>query len=530
VNGRRVWTCRLAWLRTLLTFAFLGLAPTAHASIERFAVLIGNNEGAPGEATLRYAEQDAEQMAEALKDVGGFAAQNVVLLNAASAPAVERALIATNDRIRATVGRGAEVVLFVYFSGHADGAALHLSATRLDLPMMEQLVRSSAAAFRVLVLDACRSGALTRVKGGAPAPPFLLQMNDQLDSQGAVFLTSSASHEDAQESDEIGGSFFTHYLRSGLLGAADEDGDGKVTLEEAYAYAYRWTLSTTSRTWAGTQHPTYRYDVRGRGGIVITEPRAHLASRGTVVFPGGRSYLVWHARAGGAVAGEVVNGAPARSLSLKPGRYFIRARAADHLLEGEVALAPGETVDVTDDRLHRIEYARLVRKGGPAKSAHGPLAGYAFHTALRNAESGCHGAFLAYPVAFSAIALVPRIDGCAASFANSYLDASIGELAASVEATYGYDLPIVSLHAGLSAGAMLLHQRFTSNGDAPPRTSVGAQIGLHAGATVDVTSGFYVFVQEAMKTYWFEVQNETGQATVQPSLAFQQSVGVGKYW
>ena len=61
-------------------------------------------------------------------------------------------------------------------------------------------------------------------------------------------LAATAASEDAQESDELRGSFFTHYLVSGLLGAADEDGDGAVTLAEAYDHAYAATLRATSRT------------------------------------------------------------------------------------------------------------------------------------------------------------------------------------------------------------------------------------------------------------------------------------------
>ena len=66
-------------------------------------------------------------------------------------------------------------MLFVYYSGHADKNALHLGETRLPLVELEQLVRGSAAHFRVLLLDACGSGALTRTKGGTAAPPFPVQ-------------------------------------------------------------------------------------------------------------------------------------------------------------------------------------------------------------------------------------------------------------------------------------------------------------------------------------------------------------------
>src|SRR5204863_443943 len=140
-----------------------------------------------------------------------------------------------------------------------------LGTTSLELRELEQLVRGSAASFRLLILDACRSGALTRVKGGTPIPPFEIQLGERVAGEGAVFLTSSSASEDSQESDEIKGSFFTHALVSGLLGAADANSDGRVTLDETYRYAYDATLRASSRSLAGVQHPTFEYDVRGMG-------------------------------------------------------------------------------------------------------------------------------------------------------------------------------------------------------------------------------------------------------------------------
>jgi hypothetical protein len=57
--------------------------------------------------------------------------------------------------------------------------------------------------------------ALTRVKGGHAIPPFAVAP-PSIASEGVAFLTSSAANEDAQESDALSGSFFTHYLVSGL--------------------------------------------------------------------------------------------------------------------------------------------------------------------------------------------------------------------------------------------------------------------------------------------------------------------------
>ena len=65
-----------------------------------------------------------------------------------------------------------------------------------------------------------------------------------------AYLTSSSEDEASQESDQIGSSFFTHYLVSGLRGAADASDDDLVTLEEVYRYAREETLTRTASTFA----------------------------------------------------------------------------------------------------------------------------------------------------------------------------------------------------------------------------------------------------------------------------------------
>ena len=203
-------------LRQALIAAAIAVLPAAAAAqAERFALVVGNDLGQPPEAGLLYAESDASRVAAMLQEVGGVRPENLVLLRGQDATVVRRTLIAVNDRVRAA---GGQTMLIVYYSGHADSGALHLGATSLDLSELEQLVRGSAATFRLLILDACRSGALTRVKGGEPIPPFDLRMGERVAGEGAVFLTSSSAAEDSQESDEIKGSFFTHALVSGLLG------------------------------------------------------------------------------------------------------------------------------------------------------------------------------------------------------------------------------------------------------------------------------------------------------------------------
>ena len=48
---------------------------------------------------------------------------------------------------------------------------------------------------RVLVVDACQSGELARLKGAHPADPFDIVTDDRLDSEGLAVITSSSLGE-----------------------------------------------------------------------------------------------------------------------------------------------------------------------------------------------------------------------------------------------------------------------------------------------------------------------------------------------
>ena len=139
-------------LAVLAAAAALLVPAAAGAEIERFALIVGNNQGDPDELELRYAEDDAAKVHEVLRNLGGFRPENMVLLRGEDATGARRALVSLDARLRhETEARGAEAMLFVYFSGHADAATLHLGGTRLELRQLEDLVERSGAAFRILL-------------------------------------------------------------------------------------------------------------------------------------------------------------------------------------------------------------------------------------------------------------------------------------------------------------------------------------------------------------------------------------------
>lgn len=281
----------LVTLSVLLLFLSTGLAepsqtapskpaPSASAQADelytrRLALFVGANKGGPDRAVLRYAVEDAKAVGRVLEDMGGVLPGDARYLEdpdkAALLGAIQ-SLAAEVDRARRT-SRRVEVIF--YFSGHSDEESLFLGEERVPYAALKDLITALAADVRIAILDSCASGALTLPKGVIKRPPFL--MDTAYDMKGTAFVASSSASEAAQESGRLGRSFFTHNLVSGMRGAADMNLDGRITLNEAYQFAFDGTLVQTERTMAGAQHPSRHIQMSGTGDVVITEIRKSAA-------------------------------------------------------------------------------------------------------------------------------------------------------------------------------------------------------------------------------------------------------------
>jgi hypothetical protein len=512
----------------------IGVWPTsAQASITRFAVIIGNNRGHADDPELLFAEDDAARVHEVLRDLGGFLPENMLLLRGEDAQTVQRTLITVNDRVRAAVSLPeGKALLFVYYSGHADAEDLHLGSSRLPIRQFAELARGSAASFRLVVVDACRSGALTRLKGGKHRPKFDLP-GEQMPEDGLAFLTAASVNEDAQESDLLRGSFFTHALVSGLLGAADRDANGEVTLDEAYHYAYGQTVRATSRTWSGTQHPAFRYDFRGRGAVVLTRPDAFAQQRVNVRLPRGLDVLLLQDGADGAVIAEVPGSFEQRSLSLRPGRYFARARGDEVLYEGPFSATPGATVTIDVAQLTRIDYAHLVRKGSGSLSWSQSLeVGARARTVIRNAHTPCVGAFLGYAFDRAQFGARARLSACTSGFSNANVRALTRGYDLDARIYHAWDLAMFSLEVGLGGGVGIFTQEFQSRGRAPSRVSTTPFVAVAAALAWELGwQGLYASLDVAAETHFMPLQTDAvSQAhnTAQPAL--RGSLGLGQHF
>lgn len=339
----------------LVALALVPAAEAASGAPRRFALVIGNNVGGPSVERLRYAEDDAAKLAAVLVEIGGYRAEDVIVLTGGTAEQARRALGALETKVADATRRQRHSTLLVYYSGHARSGELWMGASRLALTELRARLGNAQADVRIGIVDACEAGALTRLKGGRRGPSFLFEPDDQAPAKGLILISSSAAEESSQESDELGGSFFTHYLTSGLRGDADESGEGRVTLGEVYAYTYHRTVAVTAGTRSGPQHPTYRFDLEGQADVVLTDVSQ---GRSGIVFaaPLRGRYLVFD-RQRSLVAAEIdKRHGQARRLALPAGRYVIKKRMADHLLTDDFDLGDGQFHWVDDRRMDRVAF------------------------------------------------------------------------------------------------------------------------------------------------------------------------------
>jgi hypothetical protein len=238
---------------------------------------------------LRPPVSGALDLAAALEDprAGGFA--------------VETLTDGTETEMRLAVarflsGRSADETVVVYLACHAirDRSRLYFAATDtwLRYPQRSALPASvvlgeldlCGAGNRVLILDCCFSGGFPEEKN-----EFDLAAELGLAGRGIAVLSGSRVREYSYEGRPIGPelprSVFTEGLAVGLAtGAADGDGNGIVTVAEAYNYAYHHVSQNATR-----QAPQY-YLEEGHGDIIMgraqprTGPNARLHPQANASF------------------------------------------------------------------------------------------------------------------------------------------------------------------------------------------------------------------------------------------------------
>jgi Caspase domain len=200
---------------------------------------------------LESTARDAAEMADVLAnpDIGSFEVTSVVDRTA------QEIRLAVEDFLE---GRGRADLIVVYLSCHGlldrqdrlyfaatDTRRDRLAATGVEAQWLWDRLEECRATSQVVILDCCNSGAFGRAGGkGEAVADLRLPERFITQGRGRAVLTASRANQRSWEGDPTGGvpgpSVFTSALVEGLrTGAADADGDGYVSVDDAYTYAYR---------------------------------------------------------------------------------------------------------------------------------------------------------------------------------------------------------------------------------------------------------------------------------------------------
>lgn len=353
----------------------------ANVTVPRsYALVVGISQykNLPAEGQLQFPERDAESIYTVLisAEGGQFPAQNVHKLIGSQATLANFRFQLENWL--PSVAKDDDRVL-IYFAGHgfmsAGKAYLapydidrnNIAGSAYPMDTLGSVVGGKIhGKWKVLLTDACHSGAITPEADRAQVSRSLLDLNQSLFS-----LTASRDREVSFESPKWGGGHgvFTYFVIKGMEGEADTDGDGRVTADELAEYVHANVRNDTQER----QNPTSERGSFDPDMLLAYNPgRAKTALKPAAKF----GTLVIESNMDGVevflddISQGVVNKADRRSLpGITPGEHTIKGVRMGYEPDGPrpVIVYPGQptTVSINIQFLRRKDRAAadLVDKG-----------------------------------------------------------------------------------------------------------------------------------------------------------------------
>lgn len=255
---------------------------TVQGGARVFAVMVGVSDYGDAQSHLDFTDEDAVKLAETLRTDGSLNDASVVLTNAEATVAGVRRAFA-----QVAAQAGPQDTFLFFFSGHGDQTDVTVSGLEPDGKSeaivlrdgeisdgdMADLFGTLRTRLSLLVLDSCFSGGFAR---------------NVVDRPGVMGLFSSEEDLTSAVADKFqAGGYLSHFLRAGMGGEADGDGDRLVTAGELATYLRRQFRDQVENVESETQDGQRNYQnlVVDRGGVQVDDvivrlPAAEAASGG----------------------------------------------------------------------------------------------------------------------------------------------------------------------------------------------------------------------------------------------------------
>lgn len=272
------------YIASLTLAATLGMSTFAQPAFaeqqtKTYALIVANNGSVDKDVKpLRYADDDGARFYEMFKDY----ADDTRLLTTLDAESqkifpkvVGQTLPPTQKNLEAQVkdlaaqiaadkAKGIRAEVYLVFTGHGNvdksgEGYLSLADGKLRRSdLLRDLIRPLDASYTHVIIDACHAYFMVKTRGDGWQDD---RSGETLDTQFHAFLSSgdaadtmptvgmilsTAGAQEVHEWSQFGAGVFSHQLRSGLLGAADADGDGRVSYTEIEAYLVAANASVTN--------------------------------------------------------------------------------------------------------------------------------------------------------------------------------------------------------------------------------------------------------------------------------------------
>ncbi len=252
----------------------------------KYALIIANTEYTdPGLAQLTAPGKDAKDLGQVLDSPEICAFDDVAVLFNEDTSKVNEAIDYFLSNRKPTD------LLVLYFSGHGvrdEYGSLYLAvkntnrarlrSTAIKSDFIREAMDQSRSKRQVLILDCCNSGAFAQGSKAATGVSIGTASAFEGTGFGRVVLTASDSTQFAWEGDTLIGtetdnSLFTHFLVKGLEGEADSNGDGKITVDELYDYAYEQIVNITPKQTPGKWSYKQQGEIFLRQNIRVEDTR-----------------------------------------------------------------------------------------------------------------------------------------------------------------------------------------------------------------------------------------------------------------
>lgn len=244
---------------------------------KKWAVLVGANyyEDEAHYGNLKVCVNDVHAIADCLKE-GNFRSERIHVLSDNTTLLPSRNNVLKSLKAIANATDQDDLFLF-YYSGHGDmaedeaylvardGHSIILPDTGISISQIIRIMGEANAKAKVIILDACHSGANIMGKGSRKMTPEFIE-RVFVQAEGIAIIGSCKQNELSYEWRENEQSVFTYYLLDALSGKADYDAKNFVTVQDVNRH-----VSDGVRLWASqkqiSQTPTLEY--KGTGDIIL---------------------------------------------------------------------------------------------------------------------------------------------------------------------------------------------------------------------------------------------------------------------